>query len=89
MFIISYQLLVWSHVQSLRLQTMELDKETDLWSEMLCSFHVNKDTLFRYKYNIYIFIIFVLMYTFILGTEGLKIAILDTQNSHTCTTKAV
>lgn len=47
LFCISNQLLVWSRVQSLRLQATEYVKETDLWWEMLCSFHVNKDTLFR------------------------------------------
>lgn len=42
-----YQLSDLSRVQNLRLPIMELDKEIDLWSGMLSSFHVNKDILFR------------------------------------------
>ena len=63
-----FQLLGWSRAQSLRLRTTALDKETDSWSEMLCSFHVNKATLCRYEYSLlhilFVCILFVLHYTF-------------------------
>lgn len=43
-----FQLSVWSRVRSRRLRATGYDKETDTWSEMSCSFHASRDTLFRW-----------------------------------------